>query len=222
MSLDAEARAWLAAMVTRIEDDPVLLAEMSDDEVNAALADEGYRGSGVQAAIRRRVREAEATPARLPARRIRFNPFSARIGGLATALAALGVLALASLWWVLQASAFGPDDVLAYETTLNEWIRPPSKGLQPEANDLISEGAQVLLAAAQAGDALAARKAGDLFAQGYDLAETTVDEDAAAFFAGLARGLQGDSNDAIGWLKRVSPAGPYGGPAREAIEALEH
>lgn len=207
--------------MTRIEDDSDLLAAMSDDEVQAALAEEGIRASGVQAAIRRRVREAQTAPARSPARRTRFNPFSARIGGLAAGLAMVGILALASLWWIQQPSAFGADVVLAYETTLTEFVRPAPKGLNPDANDLLSEAAQALLTAAQAEDPRAARKAGDLFAQAYDLANSTEDQDVAAFFAGLAKGLEGDSAEAVSWLRRVSPGGAYAGPARDAIEALE-
>lgn len=211
---DADARVWLEAMVTRIEDDPDLLATMSDAEVEAALAEEGIRASGVQAAIRRRVREAPRVPARSRVRRTHFNPF------MATAVAMLGVIALASLWWIQQPRGLAAADVLAYEATLTTFVRPPSKGLQPEANDLLSEGAQSLLSAAQADDALAASKAANLFAQAHDLASSTEDRDAAAFFAGLAYGLLGQSEEAVVWLRRVSPDGAYGEAAREGLADL--
>ena len=209
---DNAARAWLEAMVTRIEDDPDLLAALSDEEVDAALAAEGIRASGVRAAVRRRVREAQTMPARSPAQRTRFNPFRA------AALAAIGVIALASLFWVLQTPA--AVDPLTYEEQLAGLMRPASKAPDPTAADLLSEGAEVLLSAARAEDAPTARQAAATFAQAYDLATSIEDQDAAAFFAGLATELTGDTDEAVAWLRRVSSGGEYAVPVKDALEAL--
>ena len=211
---DADVRAWMEAMVVRIEDDPDLLAALSDEEVDAALADEGIRASGVRAAVRRRVREAEARPARSPARRIRFTPFRS------VALAALGVIALASLWWLQQPQPFQPDDVLAYETALSEMVRPATKSAEPTVGDLLSEGAQALLTAAEGGASEQAYTAAQAFEAAYGLASSPDGQDTAAFFAGLANGLGGGIEQAATWLRRVSPDGAYGAAAREALDDL--
>lgn len=204
-------------MVTRIEDDPDLLAALSEEEVDAALAEEGIRASGVRAAVRRRIREAEAMPARSPARRTRFNPF------MATALAFVGVIALASLLWVQQESTSVAEEVLTYEATLTELMRPPSKSPDPTASDLLSVGAQALLTAAQADppDQPAAREASAAFTEAYAMATEMDAQDTAAFFAGLANGLMDQPDEAVEWLRRVSPDGAYAGQAKDAIESLQ-
>ena len=203
-----DAQAWLAALAARVEDDEAFLASLSDDEVHRLLAEEDVRASGVAAAIRRRVREAEADRARA-ARGAGLWRWAAGLAGAAV----LGV-ALWAAWPAAGGSAAG--EVLLYRNELTRIMGPPTKGAEAPP---LARGARDLLAAAEADPpdrALAAEAAAALA----EAASGETDPgrlSAAAYFAGLAHRLSGDEDAALGWFRRVPAGTAYEGAAAQAL-----
>ena len=204
-----DARAWLDALAARVEDDESFLASIPDADVDRLLAAEDVRASGVAAAIRRRVREADARPRQ-----------KRRAGLWRWASGAAAALLVGVAVWAALPSASGPSaagEVLIYRNELVQIVGPPTKG----EDDLppLARGARDLLAAAEADPpdrALAGDAARTLSAA---IAGEPDPEraGAAAYFAGLAYRLAGDEDAARTTFRRVPAGTAYEADAARAL-----